>query len=81
MDFRNYIPPDGGHVGCGIWQSRSLVRDSGSKGNKWTKERRRAVLISYVVGNAEVIKRFLVYCRVSQKRLHICSKIIRQLNH
>ena len=22
-----------------IWQSRSLVRDSGSKGSKWTKER------------------------------------------
>ena len=22
-----------------IWQSRSLVRDSGSKDNKWTKER------------------------------------------
>ena len=21
-----------------IWQSRSLLRDSGSKGNKWTKE-------------------------------------------
>ena len=39
MDFRNYIPPDGGHVGCGIWQSRSLIRDSGSKSNKWTKER------------------------------------------
>ena len=37
MDFRNYIPPDGGHVGCGIWQSRSLVRDSGSKSNKWIK--------------------------------------------
>ena len=39
MGFRNYIPPDGDHVGCGIWQSRSLIRDSGSKGNKWTKER------------------------------------------
>ena len=37
MEFRNYIPPDGGHAGCGIWQSRSLVRDSGSKSNKWTK--------------------------------------------
>ena len=20
MDFKNYIPPDGGHVECGIWQ-------------------------------------------------------------
>ena len=20
MNFRIYIPPDGGHVGCGIWQ-------------------------------------------------------------
>ena len=39
MDFRNYIPPDGGHVGCGIWQSRSLIQDSDSKVNKWTKER------------------------------------------
>ena len=38
MDFRNYIPPDGGHVGCGIWQSRSLIRDPGCKGNKWTKK-------------------------------------------
>ena len=37
MDFRNYRPPDGGHVECGVWQSRSLIRDSGSKGNKWTK--------------------------------------------
>ena len=41
MDFRNHIPPDGGHVGCGIWQSRSLIQDSGSKSNKWTKERLR----------------------------------------
>ena len=39
MDFRNYIPPDSGHVGCGIWQSRPLIRDSGIKRNKWTKER------------------------------------------
>ena len=39
MEFRNYIPPNGGHVGCGMWQSRSLIRDSGSKGDKWTKER------------------------------------------
>ena len=20
MDFRNYIPPDGGHFWCGIWK-------------------------------------------------------------
>ena len=39
MDFGNYIPLDGGHVECGIWQSCSLVRDLGSKGNIWTKER------------------------------------------
>ena len=30
MDFRVYMPLDGGHVGCGIWQSRSLVWNSGS---------------------------------------------------
>ena len=47
MDFRNYIPPDGGHVGCGIWQSCSLIRDSGSKKqqmDKRTAMRRRVTL-------------------------------------
>ena len=27
MAFRNYIPPDGGHVECGIWQKLALQDD------------------------------------------------------
>ena len=34
MDFRNYIPPDGGHVGCGIWQSRSIQVAKATNGQK-----------------------------------------------
>ena len=26
MDVRNYIPPDGGHVGCGSWQRLAPVQ-------------------------------------------------------
>ena len=31
MDFRNYIPPDGGHVGCGIWQTLTPQNDNYSE--------------------------------------------------
>ena len=28
MYFRNYIPPDGGHAGCGIWQTLAPQNDN-----------------------------------------------------
>ena len=40
MDFRVYIPPDGGHVGCGIWQSRSLVWNLGNMDTRTALRRR-----------------------------------------
>ena len=42
MDFRNYIPPDGGHVGCGIWQ-RLAPQNNNNLNSKHEPLRRRVV--------------------------------------
>ena len=58
MDFKNYIPPDGGHVGCGrVVRSFEIQVAKATNGQKNSSAEESTYIYIYIVGTADNIRK------------------------